>query len=221
MKIFSIVGNSNSGKTRLLRQLIPELKRRGHSVAVIKHCAHGFTFDPEGKDSWQFMEAGSDGVAMISQDGLAILQRKMDKNDFHKIAAEYFKGVDYILVEGGRKDRNIKKIEVLQEGIAEKVGCSLDELVAVVSDVDVSIDRPVFHHDQISEIADFLEEGFEYRESRVALDIDGISVPMNAFVQKIFENTILGLITSLEGVKENPQLIALSVTRKEREDEKL
>ena len=186
LKIFAFVGHSNTGKTRLIKHLVPELKRRGYSVAVIKHCAHGFSFDPEGKDSRLFMEAGSDGVAMISPDLLAVLQRKVAKMDSCIVAAEYFKGIDIILMEGNWGERGLKKIEVLQKGVAEKVECSLEELIAVVSDVKVAVDRPVFYPDNISKIADFLESNFEFRKPRVFLNIDGASIPLNAFVQKIF-----------------------------------
>ncbi|MBC7225358.1 MAG: molybdopterin-guanine dinucleotide biosynthesis protein MobB, partial [Anaerolineae bacterium] len=41
----SVVGKSDSGKTTLLEKLIPELKRRGYRVAVIKHDVHGFHID--------------------------------------------------------------------------------------------------------------------------------------------------------------------------------
>jgi len=196
MKICAIVGHSKSGKTRLIRQLIQELKRRGHSVAVIKHCAGGFVFDLQGKDSWQFMEAGSNGVAI-------------------------FRDVDIILVEGGKRERGLKKIEVLRRGVAEKVECSPEELIAVVSDVKVAVNKPVCNPDQIGEIADIMEGCFEYKEPRVVLNIDGTSVLLNAFVQKIIENIVLGMVTSLERVKENPQRITLSITRTEREDDKL
>jgi molybdopterin-guanine dinucleotide biosynthesis protein B len=161
MKICAIVGYSKSGKTRLIRKLIQELKGRGHSVAVIKHCAGGFTCDLEGKDSWQFMEAESNGVALISPDQLAVLKRKVDKVDFYSVAEEYFRDVDIVLVEGGRRERGLKKIEVLRRGVAEKVECSLEELIAVVSDVKVAVNKPVCHPDQISEIADIMEVCFE------------------------------------------------------------
>jgi len=161
MKICAIVGYSKSGKTRLIRKLIQELKRRGHSVAVIKHCAGGFTFDLEGKDSWQFMETESNGVALISPGQLAVLKRKVEKVDFHRVAEEYFRDVDIVLVEGGRRERGLKKIEVLRRGVSEKVECSLEELIAVVSDVKVAVNKPVCHPDQIGEIADIMEVCFE------------------------------------------------------------
>jgi hypothetical protein len=58
------------------------------------------------------------------------------------------------------------------------------------------------------------------KEPCVVLDIDGTSIPLNAFVQKIITNIVLGVVTSLEGIKENPQHITLTVIRKDKEDEK-
>jgi hypothetical protein len=57
------------------------------------------------------------------------------------------------------------------------------------------------------------------KEPCVVLDIDGTSVPLNAFVQKIITNIVLGVVTSLDGIKENPQQITLTVIRKAKEDE--
>ncbi len=59
------------------------------------------------------------------------------------------------------------------------------------------------------------------KEPYVVLDIDGTSVSLNNFVQKIITNIVLGVVTSLDGIKENPQHITLTVIRKEKEDENL
>ncbi len=50
----------------------------------------GLFFNLEGKDSWPFIEAGSNGVAMIPPDQLVGLKRKAD---FCAVAAEYFRDV--------------------------------------------------------------------------------------------------------------------------------
>ena len=214
MNIFAIVGHSKSGKTRLISQLIPELKSHGYTVAVIKHCPHGFELDTEGKDSWKFIEAGSDAVSLLSTDRAAILKEYKSKLNPKSIIEQYFSDIDVILVEGYKENKTIKKIEVLQKGISEKLECSPEELIAVVSDFEVSIDKPVFHPDQTGEIVEYLEGFIERRPSSVSLYIDGDSVPMNVFVQKIFKNTILGMVNSLEGVQENPELITLSFNKK-------
>jgi molybdopterin-guanine dinucleotide biosynthesis protein B len=56
---------------------------------------------------------------------------------------------------------------------------------------------------------------------QIHLEIDEVSVPMNPFVQKIFSNTLLGLISSLEGVPVDPERITLSMKRKGKKDEKI
>ena len=221
MKIFAVVGRSNTGKTRLIKRLVMELRKRGHSVAVVKHCAKGFDLDPEGKDSWQFVEAGADGVAVVSQDRLAVFKKISAGKSFSEIAAEFFKKHDFVFIEGGRNEKALKKIEVLRKGITENVECSLEELAAVVSDVKVALDRPVFHPDQIDEISDFLENRLQHEQSRVYLEIDGKPVHLNAFVKKNTENIVLGMVKSLDGIQENPECLTLSIIRKEKNNEKI
>jgi sulfur carrier protein ThiS adenylyltransferase len=158
MKIVAVVGPSGTGKTSLIEPLIAELKRRGLSVAVIKHCSRGFSLDHPGKDSWRFREAGSDGVGLVSPEETAIIQRKSDKAGDLRLAASYFMNMDIVLIEGRHTIEHIPKVELLRKGVAERVTTPLGELAAVVSDFDIDISRPVFHFSQINEIADFLEK---------------------------------------------------------------
>ncbi len=219
MKVLAVVGNSNSGKTRLIAKLIPELKRRGYSVSVIKHCSKGFTLSPEGKDSWKFNEAGADAVSMIGPDRLSLIRQDTSQPYPSAVAADYFKESDIVLVEGGRKEKRLEKIQVLRKGVAEEVICPPEELLAVVSDMDVTVEKPVYHPDQISEIAGGFAGRIEDTRSQVSLSIDGSPVRLNEFVQKIYTNTLLGLIASLNGVKENPERITLSLVKKKSADD--
>jgi molybdopterin-guanine dinucleotide biosynthesis protein B len=221
MKIFAFTGISDSGKTLLLRKLIGELKSRGNTVSIIKHCSHGFDLEEEGKDTAQFMEAGSDSVCMYSPDGIFVFQQKKAELDVNKISREYLKCSNFILVEGAKSDKKLKKIEVLRKGFSEKISCSPEELVAIVSDFDIEKDIPVFHPEDIEKIADFLENYPHEKEPQLRLDIDDVSIPMNPFVQKIFSNTLVGMIRSLEGIPENPERINLSLSRKGKKDEKI
>jgi molybdopterin-guanine dinucleotide biosynthesis protein B len=221
MKIFAFVGISDSGKTLIMRKLIGELKSRGYTVSVIKHCAHGFDLEEQGKDTAQFMEAGSDSVCMYSPDGMAVFQQKKTELDVKKISREYLKCSDFILVEGATSNKTLKKIEVLRKGFSEKILCSPEELIAVVSDFDAGKDIPVFHPEDIEKIADFVENYPHEKEPQLQLDIDDVSIPMNPFVQKIFSNTLIGMIRSLEGIPEDPECITLSLSRKGKKDEKI
>ena len=221
MKIFAFAGISDSGKTQFIRKLIGELKSRNHTVSVIKHCAHGFDLEKQGKDTAQFMEVGSDSVCMYSPDGMAVFQQKKTGLDAHKISKEYFACSDFVLVEGASTNKKLKKIEVLRKGFSEKISCSPEELVAVVADFDVGKDIPVFHPEGIEKIADFVENYPHEKEPLFRLDIEGVSVPMNPFVQKIFSNTLWGMIHSLDGIPEDPACITLSLSRKGKKDEKI
>jgi molybdopterin-guanine dinucleotide biosynthesis protein B len=214
MKIFAFVGNSNTGKTHLILQLVPVLKQRGYSVAVIKHCAHGFELDTDGKDSWNFMEAGADAVALASPKRLAILSHNQGQPSPENIAVKHFAMPDIVLVEGFKRDKTINKIEVLKKGISEKIESLPEELFAVVSDFDIDTDKSVFKPDQIDQIANYIQESEVKRKSSMSLHIDGDSIPMNDFVQKIFTNAILGMIGSLEGIKEDPERITVSLFKK-------
>ena len=220
MKIVAVVGNSNTGKTRLIAKLIPELKQRGYSVAVVKHCSKGFTLSPEAKDSWKFGEAGSDGVSMIGPDRLALVRKETSQPYPSAVAAEYFKDTDIVLVEGGRREKRLEKIQVLRKGVAEDLDCPVAELLAVVSDMEVTVDKPVYHPDQVSEIADVVEARIEKPSTQVSLSIDGSPVRLNEFVHRIFTNTVLGLIGSLDRIKENPERITLSLLKKKSTESK-
>jgi molybdopterin-guanine dinucleotide biosynthesis protein B len=221
MKIFAFVGISDSGKTHLIRKLIAELKNRGYTVSVIKHCARGFDLEEQGKDSAQFMEAGSDSVIMYSPDGMAVFQQKKAGLDVKKISRKYLKCSDFVLIEGAKSDKKLNKIEVLRKGLSDKISCPPEELIAVVSDFDAGKDIPVFHPEEVEKIADFLENCPDDKEPQVWLDIDDVSIPMNPFVQKIFGNTLMGMIRSLEGIPEDPQCITLSLLRKRKKNEKI
>jgi len=214
VRVLGIVGDSNSGKTRLISLLLPELKKRGFSVAIIKHCAHGFDFGQEDKDSAQFFKAGAESVILVSPGEHVVLEKKAAESDLKALAARLLKNNDFVLVEGGRKDKELQKIEVFRKGISERIESSSEELLAVVSDKEVSTDKPVFHPDQIAEISDFLEKNLESKERNIILECDGEIIPLNPFVQNIIENSVKGMIKSLRGVNEDPKYIILTLQRR-------
>ena len=214
MKIFAFIGNSKPGKEHLIAQLVPELKERGYSVAVIKHCAHGFELDPSGKDSWNFAQAGAVAEAMVSPERLATLKPIEDQPDPKSVALKHFDAPDIVLVEGFKGDKTIRKIEVLKKGISEKIESTPEELFAVASDFDVETEKPLFQPNQIGQMADQISASVVKQKSSLTLDINGDSIPMNDFVQKILTNAIMGMIGSLEGIKENPKHMTLSLIKK-------
>ena len=156
MKIVAFVGQSESGKTRLVARLVLEFKKRGLIVAVVKHCSSGFDLGGEDKDSAKFLAAGADGVALAAPEQTVVLRRRDCEHDLGALAREEFGAADMVLVEGGKSDVRLRKIEVLRKGFASGLRTPLPELAAVVSDYPVACDRPLFHPNNVTEIADWL-----------------------------------------------------------------
>lgn len=110
--VVSFIGRSNSGKTTYLEKLIPEMKRRGFKVAVIKHDAHGFEMDRPGKDTWRHARAGADVVCIAAPGKMAMISRLEEQLPLRELARR-IEGVDIILTEGFKAEALIK-IEVLR-----------------------------------------------------------------------------------------------------------
>ena len=67
---------SGTGKTTLIEKLVACFKADGLRVAVIKHDAHDFEIDKEGKDSWRFAKAGADITLISSASKTAIIEQR-------------------------------------------------------------------------------------------------------------------------------------------------
>ena len=59
MQKFGIAGWQNSGKTTLVKNLIPTFAKKGLTVSTIKHAHHNFDIDKPGKDSYEHRRAGA------------------------------------------------------------------------------------------------------------------------------------------------------------------
>jgi molybdopterin-guanine dinucleotide biosynthesis protein MobB len=108
MKIIQVVGNSNSGKTTFIKNLIPELKKKG-KVAVIKHLGdHAFNIE-QGKDTTVFFDSGADiSVGIDSHKAVAALH----KNSLDDILRILFdQSMDFAIIEGF-KQRSFPKIVI-------------------------------------------------------------------------------------------------------------
>jgi molybdopterin-guanine dinucleotide biosynthesis protein MobB len=112
MPVVSFVGNSNSGKTTLVVQIVGILRKLGYRVATVKHAAHGFDIDRPGKDSYRFREAGSDVTVISSPTQLALVKDMNTEATLSQIIDLIGTAVDIILVEG-YQDTTIPKIVVI------------------------------------------------------------------------------------------------------------
>lgn len=163
MKIISVVGRKNSGKTTLIERMIPVLRARGLRVAVIKHDAHDFSIDHEGKDTWRFRQAGAEEVIIASSSQMAHMRRLESPVEVGDILGR-LGSVDLAILEGYKRLKFPKMI-VLRDA-AELVEMGLDREPTVVGYVlrrtpnanppDSAVPR--FWADEIDRVTAFIVE---------------------------------------------------------------
>jgi len=114
MAVLACCGFKDSGKTTLIEGVIPVLRERGLSVAVVKHDAHGVQFDRPGKDSDRFFRAGADVVVRGANESAARWHPE-GAPDLGATLARLGASHDLVLVEG-HKETSLPKLWLLGEG---------------------------------------------------------------------------------------------------------
>ncbi len=114
---------SGTGKTTLLRNLIPLLKNASVRVAAIKHTHHNFDIDQPGKDSYELRKSGAGQVLVASAKRWALVNENENPTDEPNLAELLpqldHKNLDLVLVEGF-KHEPIPRIELYRPEIAQK-----------------------------------------------------------------------------------------------------
>ncbi len=151
--IFGFSAYSGTGKTTLIEKLVRKLSAEGCRVAVVKHDAHGFEIDREGKDSWRFTQAGA-SVSVISAEQKTAVIEQGDLS-FHETLARVH-DADLILVEG-YKNENIPRIGLSRAATGKDFPDSIETYAAVVTDREIP-DCPVprFGFEDIEGIISFM-----------------------------------------------------------------
>jgi len=163
--VVSIVAKSGTGKTTLLEKLIGELKRRGYKVGAVKHDAHRFEIDREGKDSWRLTQAGADTMLITSPTKVAMVKQYRNKVEpsLAEVIAAYCGDLDIVLTEGFKKS-SMPKIEVHRRERSERLLCRDEahdpQLIAVASDSDLTLDVPVYDINDAAGLCDLIEKRY-------------------------------------------------------------
>jgi molybdopterin-guanine dinucleotide biosynthesis protein A len=111
--VLAVCGWSGAGKTTLLEAIIPELKRRGLAVAVLKHDAHGLEVDRPGKDSDRLFRAGAE-VVLHGPGEVLRRARPAAVEDLWTALAALLDHNDLVLVEG-HKETPLPKVWLASE----------------------------------------------------------------------------------------------------------
>ncbi len=154
MNLIHIVGRKNNGKTRLIVELIQEMRRRGFRVGSIKHSGHTHELDKPGKDSYYHREAGGEPAAVITADQLAVYLPLRKGDEPIKVLAPLFAGTDLVLVEGYIHGPG-KKVEVWRKEIGSRPIChESNDIIAVVTDDAIDTTLPAWPRKDMNIVAD-------------------------------------------------------------------
>lgn len=152
-KVYSFIAWSGTGKTTYLERLISALKARGVSVAAVKHDAHRFDADREGKDSWRFARAGADVVAVADGEKCAVFEYR--PASLAGLLAR-LPETDIVLVEGWHAEAG-NAIVLHRAATGKPPKLSPADCVAVVTDAPMlAAGRPCFPLDDPAPLADWL-----------------------------------------------------------------
>ncbi len=175
MKVVGFAGYSGSGKTTLVEQVIPALKLRGLRVSVVKHAHHKFDIDHPGKDTYRHREAGAFEVLVASDRRMALIREyeRETTPKVHHLLAQWWDGVDWVLVEGF-KQSDLLKVEVWRAEAGQPIRYPDDEfIVAIATDDPASLpvptQRPVLDVNDPDGVAQWLVDNgdrFDYDPER-------------------------------------------------------
>lgn len=158
--LLAIAAWSGTGKTTLLRKLIPELRARGIRPGLIKHTHHNMDIDKPGKDSYELRKAGAAQTLVASQQRWALMVETPEEPELdlaYLVSRMDASTLDMVLVEGF-KHEPVAKILLFREGCGHRVEeLIIDEhVVAVASDVPLAVNVPSLDINNIQQLADFV-----------------------------------------------------------------
>lgn len=237
MKIVSIVGRKNTGKTSLTVKIIEELTRRGYNVSSIKHSHHEMEMDREHTDTWRHKLAGSNVVVGVGSTSFFNVRDILDLNRL-LFLIKFMGDVDFVVIEGF-KSYNFPKIVTSLDVVDEYTIAEVDSFSITsqgVSDLADLIEEK--GHDIVDTL--FLNEcGFNDGDSiakeiikgniktqdldkvNTFMSIDNKVIGLNEFVSDFINKTILGIIKTLHieeyGVK-NINKVELIINNKDNID---
>lgn len=158
--VLGFAARSGTGKTTLLKKLIPLLKAKNYRLGLIKHTHHNITFDNRGLTKRVF-EKGFDVIATSPDISLAEWHHKNPGNSLAEgIATFKHLPIDLLLIEGF-KQASFPKIELHRETINAPLLLNNDpHIIAIASDnprMLKQVDRPVLDLNHPEKLTDWVE----------------------------------------------------------------
>jgi molybdopterin-guanine dinucleotide biosynthesis protein MobB len=176
--IIGFAAYSGTGKTTLLINIIPLLKKRGLEVGVIKHAHHTFEIDQPGKDSFEIRKAGANQMLIGSKKRWALMVEQDEENQQSRLE-EYISHLDLskldlILVEGFKPEA-IPKIELHRPILKQPLICESDEsIIAIATDEPINnkTNLPILDLNNHDEIVNYIIQIIDKKDSIISTRLE-------------------------------------------------
>ena len=160
LPVLGFAAFSGTGKTTLLKQLIPLLAQQGVRVGIIKHAHHDFDIDKPGKDSYELRKAGARQMLVASARRWALMTENAAAGDPHLDALVGLLdpgGIDMVLVEGFKRVA-FPRIELHRPALGHPLLFPEDSsIIAVATDTPIdNCSLPVLDLNDVAAIAGFV-----------------------------------------------------------------
>jgi molybdopterin-guanine dinucleotide biosynthesis protein B len=158
--ILAISAWSGTGKTTLLKKLIPALCDKGIRPGLIKHTHHNMDVDKPGKDSYELRKAGAAQTMVASSQRWALMTETPDEAPLdlaYLVSRMDHSLLDLVLVEGFKHEA-VPKIMLFRRDAGHDIAeLTLDEhVIAVASDIGLDLPVPVLDLNDVDGIAEFI-----------------------------------------------------------------
>lgn len=156
----AIAAWSGTGKTTLLKKLIPALCEQGIRPGLIKHTHHNMDVDKPGKDSYELRKAGAAQTIVASSQRWALMTETPDEPELnlaYLVSRMDASTLDLVLVEGFKHEA-VAKILLFRQGCGHREEeLIIDKhVIAIASDVPLTVDVQLLDINDIEQISAFV-----------------------------------------------------------------
>ncbi len=214
MKILTVAGTKNTGKTTLITMIIEEMVKRGYKVGTIKHTHHDFDLD--GRDTWKHREAGAELVVGSGKSTFFMINEQLSLENILKNIGNIVK-LDFIIIEGFKSSNypkisttnvkddftitNVDVFKIRPEDVISIVDLVEKRSYEIIPGADcgecgykdcVEMSKAIIQ-------GKTLEDACKMRKLKeVELYIGNKKIPLNPFVQDFIKKSVRGMISSLK-----------------------
>ncbi|MEI7410184.1 molybdopterin-guanine dinucleotide biosynthesis protein MobB [Pectobacterium aroidearum] len=161
LPLLAVAAYSGTGKTTLLKHVIPLLINHGVRIGLIKHTHHQMDIDTPGKDSYELRKAGAAQTIVASNQRWALMTETPEQeepNIYELVGKMDASTLDLVLVEGFKHEK-IAKIALFRQSLGRELSDLIDEyVIAIAADTEINAVLPVLDINQPEQVANFIHQ---------------------------------------------------------------